>query len=146
MVTAGIFPFEENSHGRAGNQTRDVMISSQRLRPQDHEAGHTLYHKRHDFILKKMFIDHKTCFFFIFSRNLSESFHILRRIQRGTVTNVHWSSLKVPVYFVTLNKTYIFIRDFENTQISNLIKFNPVRAEVPWRRTDRRTDTHEKVK
>ena len=84
--------------------------------------------------------------FFIFSRNLSETFHILRRIQRGTVTNVHWSSLKVPVYFVTLNKTYIFIRDFENTQISNLMKFNPVRAEVPWRRTDRRTDTHEKVK
>ena len=38
MVTAGIFPFKENSHGRAGNRTRDLMISSQRLWPLDHEA------------------------------------------------------------------------------------------------------------
>ena len=35
MVTAGIFPFKENSHGRAGNRTRDLMISSQRLWPLD---------------------------------------------------------------------------------------------------------------
>ena len=40
MVTAGIFPFRENSHGRAGNRTRDLMISSQRLWPLDHEAVH----------------------------------------------------------------------------------------------------------
>ena len=33
-------PFKENSHGRAGNRTRDFMISSQRLWPLDHEAGH----------------------------------------------------------------------------------------------------------
>ena len=39
MVTAGILPFRENSHGRAGNRTRDFMISSQRLWPLDHEAG-----------------------------------------------------------------------------------------------------------
>ena len=39
MVTAGVFPFKENSHGRAGNRTRDLMISSQRLWPLDHEAG-----------------------------------------------------------------------------------------------------------
>jgi len=26
MVTAGIFPFKENSHGRAGNRTRDLMM------------------------------------------------------------------------------------------------------------------------
>ena len=39
LVTAGILPFRENSHGRAGNRTRDLMISSQRLRPLDHEAG-----------------------------------------------------------------------------------------------------------
>ena len=36
----GIFPFKENSHGRAGNRTRDLLISSQRLWPQEHEAGH----------------------------------------------------------------------------------------------------------
>jgi len=39
MVTAGILPFRENSHGGAGNRTRDLMISSQRLWPLDHEAG-----------------------------------------------------------------------------------------------------------
>jgi len=39
MVTAGILPFRENSHGRAGNRTRDLMISSQRLWPLDHEVG-----------------------------------------------------------------------------------------------------------
>ena len=42
MVTAGIFPFKENSHGRAGNRTRDLMISSQRLWPLDHEAGRNI--------------------------------------------------------------------------------------------------------
>ena len=39
MVTAGIFPFKDNSHGRTGNRTRDLMISSQKLWPVDHEAG-----------------------------------------------------------------------------------------------------------
>ena len=40
MVTAGIFPLKESSHGRAGNRTLNLMISSQRLWPLDHEAGH----------------------------------------------------------------------------------------------------------
>ena len=31
MVTAGNLPFRENSQGRAGNRTRDLMISSQTL-------------------------------------------------------------------------------------------------------------------
>ena len=41
MVTVGILPFRENSDGRAGNRTRDLMISSQRLWPLDHEACRT---------------------------------------------------------------------------------------------------------
>jgi hypothetical protein len=32
-------PLRKNSHGRTGNRTRDLMISSQRLWPLDHEAG-----------------------------------------------------------------------------------------------------------
>ena len=32
-------PFKKNSHGRTGNQTQDLMISSQKLWPLDHEAG-----------------------------------------------------------------------------------------------------------
>ena len=39
MVTVGIFPFKENSHVRAGKRTRDLVISSQRLWPLDHEAS-----------------------------------------------------------------------------------------------------------
>ena len=31
IVTAGILPFRENSHGRARNRTWDLMISSQTL-------------------------------------------------------------------------------------------------------------------
>ena len=42
MVTAGFLPFRENSHGKAGNRTRDPMISSQRLWPQDNKAGQIL--------------------------------------------------------------------------------------------------------
>jgi len=38
MVTVGNLPFRENSHGRAGNRTRDLMISSQRLWHLDREA------------------------------------------------------------------------------------------------------------
>jgi hypothetical protein len=40
MVTAGVLPFRENSHGRAGSLTRDLMVSSQKLGPLDHEACH----------------------------------------------------------------------------------------------------------
>ena len=39
MVTAGILPFRENSHGRGENRTRDLMISSQTLWSVDHAAG-----------------------------------------------------------------------------------------------------------
>ena len=39
MVTERILPFRENSHGSAGNRIRDLMSSSQRLWPLDHEAG-----------------------------------------------------------------------------------------------------------
>ena len=39
MVTTGILPNKENPHGRAGNRTRDLVISSQKLWPLDHEAG-----------------------------------------------------------------------------------------------------------
>jgi hypothetical protein len=35
----GIFPFKEKTHGRTGNRTRYLMISSQKLWPLDHEAG-----------------------------------------------------------------------------------------------------------
>jgi hypothetical protein len=39
MVTMRIPPYKENSHGRAGNRTWDLVISSQKLLPLDEEAG-----------------------------------------------------------------------------------------------------------
>jgi hypothetical protein len=38
----GSSPSRKNPHGRTGNRTRDLMISSQKLWPLDHEAGHYL--------------------------------------------------------------------------------------------------------
>ena len=43
MATVGIFLFKENSHGRTGNRTRDLMLSSQRDCPLDHETGPMVY-------------------------------------------------------------------------------------------------------
>jgi hypothetical protein len=34
----------ENSHGRTGNRTRDLMVSSQKLWPPSYEAGHLTCH------------------------------------------------------------------------------------------------------
>jgi hypothetical protein len=39
MFTMGIFPFQENPHGRTENRTRELKISSQKLWTLDHEAG-----------------------------------------------------------------------------------------------------------
>ena len=38
-------PSGKNSHGRAGNRTRNLMISKQRFWPLDHEAGHIVNNK-----------------------------------------------------------------------------------------------------
>jgi len=52
MVTTGILPFRENFHGRVGNRTQDLMISSQRLRPLDHEDGHRVGVELEDYGIK----------------------------------------------------------------------------------------------
>ena len=57
----------------------------------------TLCHKRHD--LRKEDTGHKTCFL-IFSPTLSETFLILRRIERDMIINVIVSSCKVPFILV----------------------------------------------
>ena len=56
----------------------------------------TLSHKRQDF--REKIIEHKICL--ICSTTLSEKILILRRIQRGTVINVHRSSCNVLVTLV----------------------------------------------
>jgi hypothetical protein len=51
------------------------------------------------FLRKKKVSEHKMCVL-IFSPNLSETFLILRRIQRDVMKKVCWSSCKVPVIIV----------------------------------------------
>jgi hypothetical protein len=58
----------------------------------------TLAHKRHDF--RKNVIEHKMCVLIFSTKLFSETFLIMRRIQRDTIINVHKSSCKVPVILV----------------------------------------------
>jgi hypothetical protein len=41
----GSSPERENSHGRTGNRTRDLMVSSQKLWTPNHEADHSTWSK-----------------------------------------------------------------------------------------------------
>jgi hypothetical protein len=58
---------------------------------------------------------------------LSETFLILRIIQRDTTINVRKSSSKLPVS-VVIFKSYFYFRDefFKNPQISNFMNIRPM--------------------
>jgi hypothetical protein len=49
----GSSPSRKNPHGRTGNRTRELMISSQKLWPLDHEAGHKIQLLRYSKCKKK---------------------------------------------------------------------------------------------
>ena len=75
----------------------------------------------------------------IFSTILSETFLILRKIQRDIVINVHKPSCKVTDILVTFEWNLNFLNKFsKNTQISHLMKAHLVGAELF--RADGRTD------
>jgi len=84
------------------------------------------------------------CVFWISPQNFTETFRILRRIQRNIIVNIHTYLCKVRVIFVVclllLNLFDIFSK---NTQISNFTKIHPVEAESLH--AARRTDKHEEV-
>jgi hypothetical protein len=69
--------------------------------------------------------------FDILYKFLYETFHILRRIQRGAVLKLHRSSCKVPVILVRFQWNLNFLNIFaKNAQISNPIETRPVGAEL----------------
>jgi hypothetical protein len=67
----------------------------------------------------------------IFSIILSETFLILRRIERDMIKNVLWDSCKLHVIFVRFQWNLNFFDRFsKNTQISNLIKIHPLKVKL----------------
>jgi hypothetical protein len=79
----------------ACKRMRSIILSSVTCLVLPHFS--TLSHKRQD--CRTKFIEGKMCIF-IFSTNLSQTFIILRRIQRDIIINLHASSCKVPVILV----------------------------------------------
>ena len=88
----------------------------------------TLSHRRHDFRKKKLL--NIKCVFWFSLQLLSETFLILRRTERDMIKS-HRSSCEVPIIRVRrLWNLSFFDRSSNYTQISNLMKIRPVRAEV----------------
>jgi hypothetical protein len=67
---------------------------------------------------------------FIFSARLSETFLILRRIQRDIVMNTKISSCKIPVILARFQSNMNFLDNFRKTQISNFVKIRLVGTEL----------------
>jgi hypothetical protein len=89
----------------------------------------TLSHDRHDFGGKKKLYGIK-CVFWFSLQLLSETFLILRRIQRDIITNVHRSSRQVSLILVRFY-WYLHFRDrfSYSFQIPNLTRIRPLGAE-----------------
>jgi hypothetical protein len=81
----------------------------------------TLSHKRHNFLKKKTLLNKKCVL--IFSTNLSQTFLILRRIQRDIIINIHRSLCKVPFIIVRFLMKLEFSRQIFEKKQSN-IKFH----------------------
>jgi UDP-N-acetylglucosamine:LPS N-acetylglucosamine transferase len=77
---------------------------------------------------KKMLFNIK--YVLIFSRNLSETFLILRRTERDIIINVYWYSHKVQIFFSDFNETIIFSVDFLRNSNVRFNEISRVAAEV----------------
>jgi hypothetical protein len=83
-------PSRKNPHGRTGNQTRDLMFSSQKLWPLDHEAGpfKSKYTTEHSMwfaieeLLDTQISSHPTFYRTIFNTVLIKSLHWLPVLSR----------------------------------------------------------------
>ena len=63
----------------------------------------------------------------VISTNLSEIFFILRRNEQDMITNVHWSSCKVPVIIVRFLMKLKFSRQFQKA-----VKYQISLKSIQW--------------
>jgi hypothetical protein len=71
------------------------------------------------------------CVFWFSLQLLSETFLILRRIQRDMIIKAHRSSCKVPIVLSDFNETWMFSTDCRKIlKIPNFINIDPVGAEL----------------
>ena len=79
----------------------------------------------------RKYLQNTKCAFCFSLKFLSETFLILRRIQRDTIININRSSFKVPVILYRLYSNLNFPYKFsKNLLISNFIKIRPIGAEM----------------
>jgi len=100
-------------------------------------------------IFRKDVIKHTICTL-IFSRTSTQTFLVLRRIERDIIINVHIAWCKFPLFLLDFNQNCIFLVSFRKKkipQISNYTKTREVGAEIfhASRRKDAQTDKDERT-
>ena len=71
------------------------------------------------------------CVFRVSLQLLSDTFFILRIIERDMIKNVCWSLYKYPLFLLDFNETSFFLGKFyKNIQILSSMKICPVEAEL----------------
>ena len=70
------------------------------------------------------------CVFWFYLQLLSETFLILRRIERDTIQHVYLPHVKYLLFLSAFNENYFLDIFSKNTQLSNFMEIRPERAEL----------------